>query len=361
MWIRNSTGANVLNPRLQRQVTKQRRDNRSRSRQAERDELIVDMYRAGMPVAEIARCASVCVKTVRNIARRAGIPPRNPPQVARDAEAVARYRAGEPVHGIAAALDTSRSRVRHVAARAGLRPRSGWQRLYPIDEGAFDCPTEVGWWLIGLLAADGSIHAAENRVALCQKLDDADVLHALYSYVGCPDRPLTMLNLSEAARARQLPRRPAAEARVFSSRIVKALARHGVVERKTASLELSPEASRRAAVWLGVLDGDGSVGVYRYGRQPVVSFFGTRRLMEQCEEFWRNSLGFSEGQPAARPHRAGIWTFRLCNSKAGAAARILLASSSTSMARKRELLLEIAQWTARGVLCENRNAPKVPA
>jgi hypothetical protein len=222
--------------------------------------------------------------------------------------------------------------------------RQGWRRRYPLNEEAFDRPTRIGWWLIGLLAADGSINAAENRISLCQSTKDVDVLHAFYEYVGCPARPLTMLNLSDEARARQLPRGPAAEARVFSKRLVRALARHGVVPRKTASMRLGDEASRRAAVWLGVLDGDGSVGIYRGG--PRLSFAGTEALMAQCERFWRAQLGIDGVRPSARPHARGIWVFNLCCARAEVAARILLGASPTSMGRKRLLLAQIAGRTA---------------
>ena len=318
-----------------------------------RHELVVELYRNGVPVADIAQRASVCVKTVRNVARRAGLPPRNPPQPKRDLEILARYVAGDPVASIAADKGVSQSRVRVVAERAGVPARSGWQRRYPLDEQAFNKPTDVGWWLIGLLAADGSIHQPENRVTLCQTLDDADVLHAFYEYVGCPERPLTILRLSAAAEQRQLPRRPAAEARIFSRRIVEALARHGVVAGKTATLVLGPEAARRPAVWLGLLDGDGSVGVYRGGREPRVRFTGTRRLMEQCEAFWRETLPYSDSRPAATPHHRGLWQFSLCRAKARDAARVLLASSERSLRRKRELLAEIAAWEPNGALCSD--------
>jgi lambda repressor-like predicted transcriptional regulator len=312
---------------------------------SQRDELIATLYATGIPIAEIAAETGVCSKTVRNVARRLGLPPRNPPQPLRDASVVARYRAGDRVSRIATTHGISRSRVRIIAERAGVPARAGWQRRYPIDESAFDQPTDVGWWLIGLLAADGSIHAQEHRVSLCQTLEDSDVLRAFYRYVGCPDRPLTMLNLSEAARMRQLPRRPAGEARVFSRRLVSALASHGVVPQKTSSMKLGRKASTKAPVWLGVLDGDGSVGIYRNGRAPRIMFAGTSELMKQCEEFWRNELGFTTARPAARPHSRSIWTFTLWGSKAALAARTLLSSSPVSMRRKRALLLQIAAWS----------------
>jgi hypothetical protein len=318
-------------------------------------ELVIALYRGGVPVAEIAERAGVCVKTVRNVARRAGLPPRNPPQPERDAEILARYVAGHPVAAIAADNGVRQSRVRAVAERAGIPPRSGWQRQYPLDERAFDTPTDVGWWLIGLLAADGSIDDREYRVSLSQTLDDADVLHAFYEYVGCPDRPLTMLKLSAAARRRQLSRRPAAEARIYSKRIVEALGRHGVVARKSTTLELGPQAAGQPAVWLGLLDGDGCVGIYRDGTLPRVSFSGTRRLMEQCEAFWRQTLPYDGSRPAATHHCRGLWQFSLYRLKARAAAQVLLASSERSLVRKRGLLAEIAAWEPEGVLCPDHS------
>jgi lambda repressor-like predicted transcriptional regulator len=311
-----------------------------------RDDLILALYKEGTPVTQIAERAGVCVKTVRNVARRAGVPARHPSQPERDAAIVRCYRAGDPVARIASDQGVTQPCVRRIAARAGVAPRQGWQRRYPLDEAAFDRPTRVGWWLIGLLAADGSIHAPENRISLCQSMKDVDVLHAFYQYVGCPERPLTMLNLSDEAKARQLPRGPAAEARVFSNRLVSALARHGVVPQKTASMQLGDEASRQAAVWLGMLDGDGSVGIYRGGRAPRLSFAGTETLMGQCERFWREQLEIDGARPSARPHAKGIWTFHLSYAKAEAAARVLLGASPTSMRRKRALLAQIAGRTA---------------
>jgi hypothetical protein len=220
-----------------------------------RDDLILALYKEGAPVTQIAERAGVCVKTVRNVARRAGVPARNPSQPERDAAIVRCYRAGDPVARIAREHGVTQPCVRRIAARAGVAPRYGWQRLYPLDEAAFDRPTRVGWWL-------------------------------------------------------------------------------------------SDEASCQAAVWLGVLDGDGWVGVYREGRAPRLSFAGTEALMAQCERFWREQLGIDGARPSARPHAKGIWTFHLSHAKAEAAARVLLGASPTSMRRKRALLAQIAGRTA---------------
>jgi hypothetical protein len=307
--------------------------------------LILALYANGVLIADIADRAGVCAKTVRNVARRAGVPPRNAPSPDRDSDVVRRYVDGDRVRAIASDHRISTAAVRRIAARAGVPARTAWRRRYPLDEWVSEAPTATGWWLIGLLAADGSIWGSGNRVSLSQATKDADVLHAFHAYVGCPDRPLTSLTLSEDAARRQLPRGPAAEARIFSPRIVRALARHGVVPRKTASMKLSPEAASQAATWLGILDGDGSVGVYKDGREPRIRFFGTKALMSQCEAFWRRELGFAGATPTSRPHAKGLWVFSLTHAKARAAAKLLLASSATSMRRKRELLTQIAGST----------------
>jgi hypothetical protein len=83
-----------------------------------RDHLIVDRYIEGVPVAQIADEASVCRKTVRNVARRAGVPPRMPSQPERDAQALALYQGGTPVHKIATDLGICAS-----LARQGVVPR----------------------------------------------------------------------------------------------------------------------------------------------------------------------------------------------------------------------------------------------
>jgi hypothetical protein len=186
-------------------------DNQRATSRERRDQLIVDQYQRNVPVATIAATAGVSVKTVRNVARRAGLPPRRRADPSRNAAIVALYRAGEPVVAITRTHEASGSHVRAVAARAGLPPRSGWQRRY------------------------------------------------------------------------------------------------------------------------------------RNGRAPRKAFFGTRQPTVQCEAFWRGRLGFSDPYPVAAPHGGGLWKFTLNCRKAVQAARVMLASSPTSMKRKRALLEEVAQ------------------
>lgn len=323
----------------------------SASKRAARELLharIADRYERGDPLTAIAAEEGVCLKTVRNVARRRGLARRRPDRRDRDRRIVARYAAGECVREIAESEGVGYPYVSGTARKAGLPPRSGWQRRYPLDEHAFDHPTDVGWWLIGLLAADGSVHAADHRVSLAQRAADADVLRAFLDYVGCP-RPLTDLRLSPAAAARAWPRSPAQEARVFSRHLCAALAAHGVVPKKSHTLRLSDEAAAQPAVWLGLFDGDGSAGVARSAGRPRINWYGSRQAMQQCSAFWATRLDLMTGRPpSVLRHAGGLATVALYGSNAARAARILLRSSPVSMRRKRRVLEEIAQYRAVG-------------
>jgi hypothetical protein len=301
------------------------------------------LYGQGLPIREIADEECVDRKTVYNVARRAGLPPRRQLDRKRAKRILEAYRAGTRVTDIAEREGVRREYVRFVARRGGLPPQPSARRRYPLDESAFSHLDGVGWWLIGLLAADGSVGRRSNLISLTQSARDADVLHAFLAYVGCPDRPLTELRLSSAAAARAWPRRRAFEARVFSKRLQTQLARHGIVPGKSRSLRLSDEAAAKPAVWLGLLDGDGWVSATGQRGRPLIDFCGAPPVMEQCSRFWGGRLRFQRSlRPQVRTHRRGLRRVAIHGANATEAAQILLASSPISMRRKRRILEAIA-------------------
>ena len=309
---------------------------------------IVERYVRGDQVTEIAVIEGVCVKTVRNVARRRGLPSRHPDQTARNRRILSRYSSGEPVREIASGEGVTPAWVRALAKRGGLPPRPA--RRYPIDVAAFDHPTAVGWWLIGLIAADGSMNAQRHRVSLSQRAADADVLRALYEYVGCPNRPLTVIKTKSVWSNGGEYR----EARIFSRQVCAALQAHGIEPRKSKTLKLSESAASQTAVWLGLLDGDGSAGVSRNHGIPRIDFFGTPALMTQCSAFWSSQISLQTGKaPSVNSHSGGLYKVGLYGTNAAIAARLMLASSSVSMRRKRRTLEQIAaykrgpHWTKR--------------
>jgi DNA-binding CsgD family transcriptional regulator len=295
----------------------------------------------------IAERLGIDRKTVYNVARRAGLPNRHVFDAARAERILAAYAEGVPPTEIAEAEGVHRSYVRTVAGKAGLPPRQAWRRRYPLNEQAFDTPTPVGWWLIGLLSADGHIGTRDNLVALTQSGKDADVLYAFLDYVGCVDKPLTELRLSPAAASRTYDRQPAFAARVQSKYMCESLAGYGITPRKTKSLVLSETAAQQAAVWLGILDGDGWVSEVGQRGRPLLGFHGTKAVMGQCSSFWGARLSFQRvTAPTVYRHVGTLHGMRLYGTNATRAARILLASSPVSLQRKRRILERIASLDA---------------
>jgi hypothetical protein len=305
---------------------------------------IVRLYQAGELMDEIAARVEVDRKTVYNVARRAGLPNRHRFDPARTTRIIAKYQAGRLTEDIAASENVHRSFVRKVARRAGLPARTNWRRRYPLDESAFDDPTAIGWWLVGLIAADGHIGSRDNLVALTQKEDDADVLHEFLDYLGCPDRPLTELRLSKAAATRTHSRTRAFAARVISKHLCDSLAKYGITPRKTMTLKLSEDAAAQPAVWLGLLDGDGWVSATARKGRPVINFCGAPAVMQQCSAFWGARLRFQRvPAPTVRAHAGELRWVAIHGANATRAARILLASSPVSLRRKRRILESIAE------------------
>jgi hypothetical protein len=308
--------------------------------------VIVRRYDAGEEMKLIAQDLGVDRKTVYNVARRAGLPNRHIFDSARTDRILSAYQSGTPVHEIATVEKVHRTYVRNVARRAGLAPRRDWQRLYPLNERAFDDPTPVGWWLVGLIGADGSFGKG-NLITITQTERDVDVLHAFLAYVGCPDRPLTELKLSPEAQKRAWPRSRAYEARVFSRHMGETLGAYGVTRTKTKTLRFSTEAAAEPAVWLGLLDGDGWVSLGGKRGRAIIDFCGTPAVMRQCSRFWGNRLTF-QGRPRPRliKHHAGLARVQLSGRNATKAARMLLQASPTSLRRKRRTLEAIAALDA---------------
>jgi hypothetical protein len=272
---------------------------------------IIRRYETGEEMKAIAEDLGIDQKTVYNVTRRAGLPRRHVFDQERRDRIIAAYKAGVPPTQIAEREGVTRNYVRDLARKAGLPPRKDWARKYTIDETAFDEPTSVGWWLIGLLAADGHIGVRDNLVALTQTERDIDVLHAFLAYLDCHARPLIELRLSADAASRSHPHQRAFEARVQSKYLCTTLAQYCITPRKTKSLVLSDTAAEEPAVWLGILDGDG----------------------------WVSRCG-QRGRPYR--HKGELHGMKLYGANAIRAARLLLGSSAVSLQRKRRTLAEIA-------------------
>jgi hypothetical protein len=207
-------------------------------------------------------------------------------------------------------------------------------RRWPVNHSAFATPLNVeAWYWLGFLAADGNV--AGTRVSFGLAPGSESALRRFTEFMGCPERPLRL-----SANGRQLI------AEVHSRPVVDDLARHGVVPRKTWSLEVSSEAAREPAFWLGHLDGDGSVVLGQTG-VPRIQYVGTRTLMEQLSGFLADKV--LNRQPSVHRHsRTGmLWQVKVGGDSARLLAAALLHSYPSSLETKRSKLTAAAAYVSR--------------
>ena len=305
--------------------------------ESERDEILVAGWDAGLPLRELASRTGRSISWASRRARRLGLKQRDPSLSASEREfVVAAYRDGRTISGIAGELARSREATRKVLVEAGMRIASGAERArkWPVDHFAFAAPlSPEAWYWLGFLAADGNVSGTRLSLGLSPRSED--VLHRFQAFLGCPEKPIRL-----AARGRQLI------ADVHSTQLVRDLAVHGVVPRKTSHLEVSAAAAAEAAFWLGNLDGDGSVVIDRAG-VPKLIFVGARPLMEQCADFLADEILDFRPRPGPHAQSKVIWVVRVSGDNARRLAALLLRAFPESLEAKRaKLEIAAAFWSA---------------
>jgi hypothetical protein len=211
-------------------------------------------------------------------------------------------------------------------------------RRYLLREDVFATPlSATALYHLGLLAADGCVSGRnETVVSLGLQPSDRAAVVRFARFCGLSSMKMTVgLRVATVA--------------FTSERMACDLARHGVVPRKSRGLEVSDEAATSASFWLGYFDGDGWATL-RSSRVNWIS--GSRRLIEQCAEFWETHLG---RLPAVHHSPArGTYGVILQGSSAQHAAEVLLAAQPVSLERKRAALVAISQYDSVHVRVRKR-------
>ena len=173
-----------------------------------------------------------------------------------------RYQSGESVIDIAKSFGRDRNTVYDELQRGGVvcHGRLSWSRRYHVDETFFDViDTEMKAYWLGFISADGTIAKSRLEVGLAivdsshitKMLDDMKSNHPVRRIQCCVDGVV-----HESARIQ-----------IGSVKLVRSLARHGVMPNKSLSLrpcENIPESFHHH-YWRGLVDGDGGIG-YTYSR-----------------------------------------------------------------------------------------------
>lgn len=165
---------------------------------------------------------------------------------------------------------------------------------YPLNHGAFALLTgEAAYWA-GLLMADGCVYQGkygQPKITLTLAKADVGHLQAFRRFVGATEHKLHPWS-SKGASWNVLA--------VFSAAMARDLARVGIVPRKSLHATAGPAVTGSRDFWRGVVDGDGSIGVYgsdghvlsgngKPRGRTLTLYSGSERLLRQFLSFVRRS------------------------------------------------------------------------
>ncbi len=175
------------------------------------------------------------------------------------------------------------------AHRTSQRPLSAAKLMPrlcpPINHGAFNRPDAQAWYWIGFLGADGRVSDQGMVYLRLQERDRAHV-EALRTFVGGGDEGrISGPSKSDRSYCLALTSRPIA---------ADLLRLGGIAPRKTLTYDPGAQAASKAAFWLGMLDGDGTAGIYTFKQgkaiRPHLKWLGTKAAMTRCPAFWSAAL-----------------------------------------------------------------------
>jgi hypothetical protein len=293
------------------------------------------LWSEGVTVRQIGTELGLSGASICRHAERLGLDRRSRPVRAADRdEFCSLYRTGLTMTEVASRTGFHRDTVRRalVSSRVPLHDRT---RRWPVRHDAFAEPlSPAAWYWIGMLAADGCVQGP--LISLVQHVSRAAMLQRFLEFVGSPARPFRVINRGKGLIAD-----------VSSPRMAADLARHGVVPRKSLTMEASEAAARQPEFWLGVFDGDGCCTFSKRGA-PTIGIVGSRPVMRQFAA-WLHAT-FEDHRPAiGSVGRDGghLSDVRVAGDRARRLAELWLSISEVSLEPKRERLERAALYESR--------------
>ncbi|MEG4389590.1 hypothetical protein QUA44_24375 [Microcoleus sp. N9_A2] len=166
---------------------------------------------------------------------------------------IIRYQDGELCSDRARDFEVDRSSVYSLLQRRGVQMRD---RSYVfrkasghfLNESAFDAASDDATYWLGFLLADAAI--VGNTVALCLQEKDSFHLEKFRQFVEGSQAILEIESTKSCRYAFQ------------SVKIINKLKEFGITERKSHTASVHSRLSNNVHFWRGMIDGDGSIGVY---------------------------------------------------------------------------------------------------
>ena len=310
---------------------------------------IAASYVAGLSSLELASERGCGGETIRNILRRQGVTLRQGFEAQEKAcllkrilsperatAVVTDYLARVPPREIRTKYGISQSTLTLTLKRHGV-PAHPPGRRCALNESAFDDMSDPqAQYFAGLLFADGCVcwrlvgRARIPRACISLSLNGKDGEH-----VGALQ---DFLQTNYALLIRPGRRRPGSRKRckpctylqVLSNRLAEALARYGVLPRKSLTGKAAEEMVDKSDWWRGVVDGDGWVS-FRNGR-PRIGLCGSLGIVEQFLAFAASFV-----PTWARPQAHGnMWKVDFRRAHAIPVVRALYDGCAVALPRKRE-------------------------
>jgi hypothetical protein len=165
-------------------------------------------------------------------------------------------------------------------------------RRCSLNESVFDKLTESSAYWIGFLIADGNISYKKGIPIIALHLKEMDLQHLekFRTFLGSTHKIGSYVSKVRGNRSYSIS---------FSSeRIADTLIKYGCVPKKCFVAEIKGSVQNNRHLWRGVIDGDGSLGVYnrknRNGtirRVPHISLTGTMNICTQFRDFLKREVG----------------------------------------------------------------------
>jgi hypothetical protein len=217
---------------------------------------------------------------VQDQLKKAGVAARTSGLSAKESQAVIElYDAGDSSGAIGRAMGITDSTVSNHLRRHGLPVRQrGWAtRQYPLRDDAFEEMTDASAYWAGFLLADGCVSDAK-RITLALQASDVGHVQAWLKFLGTSERPYTLTSTKVRAQ-------------VSSPRLAAALAKHGIVPRKSSlDIHTSEALASHPAFWRGMVDGDGTITYAKGKHGPVLVLVGTPAVMSQYADYLETTI-----------------------------------------------------------------------
>lgn len=176
------------------------------------------------------------------------------------------------------------------------RPKSEAVRKYSLDQEIFGTITEKSSYWVGFLLADGCLSVGKRGKTVRLKLRSSDFQHLeKFRKFMDTDKPIyTGSGIRKGTECFW------AKVVISSEKVFNDLLRYGLSPRKSLNRELIiHKLENNRHFWRGMVDGDGSLGIYGKRKNPRLSLYsGSSKLLQQFLDFLpeniaRNGIYFS--------------------------------------------------------------------